>query len=79
MLIICRGMAYKESLYAIVYTTYGHHYKHHLHWRQEPFFVARKTITKPSIFVKFVIKFEGATNPIHILSLCSPHNCNWQG
>jgi hypothetical protein len=24
-----------------------------------------------------VIKFEGATNPTHNLSLCSPHNCNW--
>jgi hypothetical protein len=49
------------------------------HRRQEPFFVARKTITKPSIFVKFVIKFEGAANPTHNLSLCSPHNRNWQG
>ena len=49
------------------------------HRRQEPFFEARKTITKPSIFVKFVIKFEGAANPTHNLSLCSPHNRNWQG
>ena len=41
--------------------------------------VTHKTITKPSTFVKFVIKFEGATNPTHNLILCSLYNCNWQG
>jgi hypothetical protein len=47
------------------------------HWRQEPLFVARKTITKPSIFVKCVIKFEGTANPNHILSLCSITIIGW--
>ena len=41
----------------IVYTTL-------LHRRQEPFLVARKTYTKPSTFVKYVIKLMGAANPI---------------
>jgi hypothetical protein len=49
------------------------------HRRQEPFLVAHKTVTKPSTFVKFVIKFEGAANPTHNLSLCSPHNGSGQG
>ena len=35
-----------------------------LHWRQEPFLVTHKTYTKPSTFVKYVIKLVGATNPI---------------
>ena len=34
------------------------------HQRQEPFLVACKTYTKPSTFVKYVIKLVGATNPI---------------
>ena len=34
------------------------------HRRQEPFLVAHKTYTKPSTFVKYVIKLVGATNPI---------------
>jgi hypothetical protein len=52
-------------------------YNRDLHRRQDPFFVAHKTITKPSTYVKFVIQFEGAANPTHNLSLCSPHNHNW--
>jgi len=48
------------------------------HWRQDPFFVTRKTLTKSSMFDKFVIKFEDAANhPTHNLSLCSSHNHNW--
>jgi hypothetical protein len=42
-------------------------------------FVAHKTITKPSTFVNFVIKFEGGANPTHNLSFCGLHNHNWQG
>ena len=34
------------------------------HWRQEPFCVDCKTYTKPSAFVKYVIKFVGTANPI---------------
>ena len=34
------------------------------HWRQEPFLVACKTYTKPSTFVKYVIKFVSGANPI---------------
>ena len=34
------------------------------HQRQEPFLVAHKTYTKPSTFVKYVIKLVGAANPI---------------
>jgi hypothetical protein len=40
--------------------------------------VHHKTYTKPSTFVKYVIKFAHITNSIHILSLCGPHNHNWQ-
>ena len=36
----------------------------YFHWRQEPFLVACKTYTKPSTFVKYVIKLVGAANPI---------------
>ena len=43
------------------------------HQRQEHFFAARKTITKPSTYVKFVIKFVGAANLTNILSLSEPH------
>jgi hypothetical protein len=32
------------------------------HQRQEPFLVTRKTYTKPSTFVKYVIKFVNSTN-----------------
>jgi hypothetical protein len=32
--------------------------------RQKPFLVAHKTYTKPSTFVKYVIKLVGAVNPI---------------
>ena len=32
--------------------------------RQEPFLVAHKTYTKPSTFVKYVIKLVGTANPI---------------
>ena len=35
-----------------------------LHWRQEPFLVTHKTYTKPSTFVKYVIKLVGVANPI---------------
>ena len=38
-----------------------------------------KAISKPSTFVKFVIRFESATNPTYKFSLCSPHNHIWQG
>jgi hypothetical protein len=34
------------------------------HRRQEAFLVAGKTYTKPSTFVKYVIKLVGAANPI---------------
>jgi hypothetical protein len=34
------------------------------HRRQGPLCGARKTYTKPSTFVKYVIKFVGTTNPI---------------
>ena len=34
------------------------------HRRQEPFLVTHKTYTKPSTFVKYVIKLVGVTNPI---------------
>jgi len=34
------------------------------HWRQESFLVACKTYTKPSTFVKYVIKLVGTANPI---------------
>ena len=34
------------------------------HWRQEPFCGACKTYTKPSTFVKYMIKFVGTANPI---------------
>jgi hypothetical protein len=34
------------------------------HRRQEPFLVTCKTYTKPSTFVKYVIKFVSGTNPI---------------
>ena len=34
------------------------------HRKQEHFLVACKTYTKPSAFVKYVIKSVGATNPI---------------
>ena len=43
-------------------TLHSHH--SHSHRRQEPFLVARKTYTKPSTFVKYVIKLVGAANPI---------------
>jgi hypothetical protein len=46
----------------------------HTHQRQEPFFVVHKTITKPSTFVQFVIKFVGVKNLTNILSLSEPHN-----
>src|SRR6202050_714910 len=36
----------------------------YLHWRQEPLCGARKTYTKPSTFVKYMIKFVGTANPI---------------
>jgi hypothetical protein len=32
--------------------------------RQEPFLVTHKTYTKPSTFVKYVIKIVGVANPI---------------
>ena len=34
------------------------------HRRQEHFLVAHKTYTKPSTFVKYVIKLVGTANPI---------------
>ena len=34
------------------------------HRKQEPFLVTCKTYTKPSTFVKYVIKLVGAANPI---------------
>ena len=34
------------------------------HRRHEPILVARKTYTKPSTFVKYVIKLVGTANPI---------------
>jgi hypothetical protein len=49
------------------------------HRKHGPFCAARKTITKLSKYVQFVIKFVDATNPIHILNLHGPHNRNWQG
>jgi hypothetical protein len=51
----------------------------YIHRKHGPFFVPRKTITKTSKYVHYVIKFVDATNPIHILSLSGPHNRNWQG
>ena len=36
----------------------------HTHRRQEPFWVARKTYTKPSTFVKYMIELVCAANPI---------------
>ena len=49
------------------------------HRRHEPILVARKTLTMSSTYVKFVITFEGATNPTHNLILCGSHNHNWYG
>jgi len=40
----------------------------------QSFGVTHKAETKPSTFVKFVIKFVGDTNFANILSLCSSHN-----
>ena len=46
------------------------------HQRQEPFCADRKTYTKPSTFVKYVIRFADVTNAMHILSLCGPHTAD---
>jgi predicted restriction endonuclease len=40
----------------------------------QSFCVTHKTETKPSTFVKFIIKFVGDTNFANILSLCLSHN-----
>ena len=48
----------------------------HLHRRQEPILVARKTYTKPSTFVKYVIKLVGAANPIADSKFVEEHVMN---
>ena len=48
------------------------------HMPGSSFYVHHKTYTKPSTFVKYVIKFADVTNPVHILSVSSSHNHNWQ-
>src|ERR1700720_3419035 len=49
------------------------------HRRHRSIYVAHKSITNSSTYVKFVIKYVDAMNPLSILILCGPHNRNWQG
>jgi hypothetical protein len=44
------------------------------HQRDEPILVARKTLTKSSTYVKFVIKFVGTANLTNILKFREPLN-----
>ena len=44
------------------------------HRRHEPILVARKTLTKSSTYVKFVIKFVGTANITNILNFREPLN-----
>ena len=44
------------------------------HRRHEPILVARKTLTKSSTYVKFVIKFVGTANLTNIMKFREPLN-----
>ena len=55
------------------------HYLYTYHRRHEPILVARKTLTKSSTYVKFVMAFEAAANPAHNLILCGSHDHDWYG
>jgi hypothetical protein len=60
------GTYHRDFMFRLPGTFYMLNSSSSLHWRHESFFVAHKTIIKPSKFLKFVIKF---TNSTHNLSL----------